>query len=61
MAEICEASTQPEITYCSACMYLRKCRACYSCTHPNGLKEPKPSIGTFCCYGARNDEHQTDK
>ena len=51
---------------CEECYYLRKCRACYRCAHPNGLKEPKPEQGTFCCYGIKtgneviSNEDQTD-
>lgn len=49
---------------CEKCAHLRKCRACCRCNHPNGLKEPKPDQGTFCCYGVeRNpeDEVPTDE
>jgi hypothetical protein len=43
------------IVLCEKCRFLRQCRACYRCNHPNGLKEPKPAEGTFCCYGLERD------
>jgi hypothetical protein len=43
------------ITLCENCLYLKECRACFRCTHPNGLKEPKPMLGTFCCYGMERE------
>ena len=39
------------IVLCEKCKYLRRCRACCRCTHPNGLAEPRPDLGTFCSYG----------
>ena len=49
--EDCNINWQPVITYCEKCKYLRKCRACCRCSHPNGLHEPRPDLGTFCSYG----------
>ena len=56
------------VVLCERCMYLKKCRACCRCDYPNGLKEPKPEQGTFCCYGVERtlenevltDECETD-
>jgi hypothetical protein len=46
---------------CSCCKYLRECRAVCRCSHPYGLKEPKPNLGTFCYYGEeRENEDETD-
>lgn len=51
MGESYKADTQLHVVYCDSCIYLRKCRVCCKCAHPKGLKEPQPSIGTFCYYG----------
>lgn len=61
MAATSETAMQSAIVYCSACIYLKECRACCKCMHPKGLKEPQPTIGTFCYYGELTDEYKTDK
>lgn len=49
------------VVTCDKCKYLRECRAVCRCSHPYGLKEPKPSIGTFCYYGEeRESEDKTN-
>ena len=52
---------QPGITYCHECQYLRSCRACCRCANPKGLKEPDPTLNTFCAYGNKMEASNEDK